>query len=110
LIRHCVFLKFRSEIRLEERSEIYGAVASLKSRLAGIRDIEFGVNMSPEALDKGFDEGFIVTFENASARDDYLADAEHTKVGARIVAATQGGSDGVSVFDLDTTDLRANTI
>ena len=57
--------------------------------------------MSPEGLDKGFSEGFIVTFRDAAARDQYLADEEHAKVGAAIVAAAEGGVDGIFVYDLE---------
>ncbi|MGE0279809.1 MAG: Dabb family protein [Rhizobiaceae bacterium] len=105
MIRHCVFLHFRPEIRHAERIAIYEAVSALKNRIPGFLDVEVGVNISPEGLDKGFSEGFIVNFDTAAARDAYLADAEHAKVGARIVAATQGGVAGVFVFDLDTTDF-----
>jgi hypothetical protein len=102
LIRHCVFLRFKAEVSQAERTAIYEAVSALKSRIPGMRDVESGSNRSPEALDKGFSEGFIVTFDTASARDAYLSDDDHAKVGARIVAATRGGPEGVFVFDLDT--------
>jgi hypothetical protein len=102
LIRHCVFLRFRAEVTRAERLAIYDAIAALKQRIAGMIDVQAGANASPEGLDKGFAEGFIVTFENAASRDAYLVDEEHAKVGARIVAAVEGGIDGVFVFDLET--------
>jgi hypothetical protein len=105
MIRHCVFLQFRPEIPQAERIAIYEAIAALKNRIPGFLDVEISGNVSPEGLDKGFSEGFIVNFDNAAARDAYLADPEHAKVGARIVAATQDGVAGVFVFDLDAGDL-----
>ena len=102
MIRHCVFLRFRPEIPRSERSDIYDAIAALKSRVPGFIDVQAGINASPEGLDKGFAEGFIVNFDSVAARDAYLADTEHAKVGARIVAAAADGIDGVFVFDLDT--------
>ncbi|MBB4186730.1 hypothetical protein GGE07_003390 [Sinorhizobium terangae] len=36
--------------------------------------------------------------------DAYLDDAEHQKTGAKIVAAAQGGVQGVFVYDLEIPD------
>lgn len=48
-------------------------------------------------------DGFIADFVDQVARDEYLLDPEHQRVGARIVAAAEGGVAGVFVFDLNVT-------
>jgi hypothetical protein len=101
MIRHCVFIRFRPEVPAAERAAIFGAVAALKAHVPGLLKVEAGINASPEGLDKGFAEGFIADFTDGPARDRYLADPEHAKVGARIVAAAEGGTDGILVFDLE---------
>ena len=101
MISHCVFLRFRADVSEAERQSIHAAVAALKPRIPGMTGVVAGRNVSPEGLDKGYAEGFIVTFADAKARDRYLADEEHAKVGARIVAAAEGGVAGVLVFDLE---------
>lgn len=105
MIRHCVFLHFKPEVAEAERRSIYDAVSALESRIPGMLGVEVGINVSPEGLDKGYSEGFIVNFETLTARDTYLADPEHAKVGSRIIDATQGGIAGVFVFDLDISDV-----
>ena len=100
MILHCVFLRFRPDVSERDKLGLYAGIAALKDRVPGMLDVQAGPNVSPEGLDKGFSEGFVVTFVDAAARDRYLADEEHGKVGARIVAATEGGVDGVFVFDL----------
>ena len=100
MILHCVFLRFRSDVGERDKLGLYAGIAALKDRIPGMLDVQAGPNVSPEALDKGFSEGFVVTFADAAARDRYLADEDHRMVGARIVAATEGGVDGVFVFDL----------
>ena len=100
MILHCVFLRFRPDVSERDKLGLYAGIAALKDRIPGMVDVQAGPNVSPEGLDKGFSEGFVVTFADAAARDRYLADEEHGKVGARIVAATEGGVDGVFVFDL----------
>ena len=101
MIRHCVLVRFKTEVPASERAAIFEAISALKPRIAGLLAVYAGANASPEGLDKGFSDGFIVDFTDAAARDRYLADAEHAKAGARIVAAAEGGLDGVLVFDLE---------
>ena len=42
---------------------------------------EYGLNNSPENLNKGFTHVYLLTFENAGARDAYLPHPEHKKFG-----------------------------
>ncbi len=101
MITHCVFIRYRAEANDGTRDDIYKALHALRPRVPGLTNIVIAANSSPEGLDKGFSEGFIVTFRDAKARDAYLADSEHAKVGAMIVAAAEGGIDGILVYDLE---------
>jgi hypothetical protein len=40
-------------------------------------------------------------FPDATARDAYLADGKHKAAGARLVAALEGGDEGLLVFDIE---------
>lgn len=102
MIRHCVFIHFKTSVSQAEKDAIFAEIAVLKSRLKGLLAVHIGKNVSPETgMDKDYSEGFIVDFADAASRDAYLADAEHQKTGAKIVAAAQGGTDGVLVYDLE---------
>jgi len=102
MIRHCVFIRFRTNVSRDERDEIFGEIVGLRRHLSGILTVRAGTNVSPEVgMDRGFAEGFIIDFIDPMARDGYLADAEHQRVGAKIVAAAEDGIAGVFVFDLD---------
>ena len=105
MIRHCVFSRFQPSASAALRGEIYAEIAALKARLPGFVAAQIGSNVSPETgMDKGYSEGFIVDFVDAAARDVYLTDPEHQKTGAKIVAAAEGGLDGILVFDLSVPD------
>ncbi|WP_282609056.1 Dabb family protein [Pelagibius sp. Alg239-R121] len=103
MIRHCVFVRYKAETTEASKREINEGLAKLQDHLEGFLGIEIGANVSPEGLDKGHSEGFIVNFANAAARDTYLSDAQHQAIGAKIVAAAQGGIDGIFVFDMEVT-------
>ncbi|CAM3508819.1 Dabb family protein [Nocardioides zeicaulis] len=101
MIRHCVFVRFRPDIPSAVRATIFGDIASVAERMPGLVAAHVGANVSPEhGMDKGFSEGFILDFLDAGARDAYLIDPEHQRIGARLVAAADSGADGIFVYDL----------
>ena len=101
MIRHCVFVKFRPEISADERAEIYAGLNALVGQIDGLLTAHFGANVSPEGLAKGFNDGFIMDLANEAARDRYLTDPAHQAAGSKLVAALQGGRDGLIVFDME---------
>jgi hypothetical protein len=101
MILHCVFLRLKSAMTQDEKKALFESVAALQQVIAGIVDIKYGPNVSPEGLHGGFVDGFAVTFESAEARDAYLVHPEHVAVGERIVSSTDGGLAGLLVFDLN---------
>ena len=102
MIRHCVFLKFRSDITAADKQAIYDKLDGLKAHLPGMVGAAYGPNVSPEGKGRGFADGFTMDFQDAAARDKYLEDPEHRKVGAEMVGMLEGGRDnGLLVFDLE---------
>jgi len=101
MILHCVLLKFSGDVSPARRQGLYDEVAALRAVVPGMLACRSGANVSPEGLGHGFADGFVVTFVDAAARDGYLVHPAHVAVGGKIVAATEGGLDGVLVYDLD---------
>lgn len=102
MIRHCVFLKFKTEIRDTEKQTLYSELKALGAILPGIVKFDAKANSSPEiGMDKGFSDGFIIDFDTPKSRDIYLDAPEHKAVGAKLVAASQGGADGIIVYDME---------
>lgn len=102
MIRHIVALRFRNDVTPADKASIYDALRGLSGHIEGILDFRTFVNVSVELpLVRGFNDVFWFDFRDEAVRDAYLADAEHQKIGARIVANLEGGADGVFVFDLE---------
>lgn len=101
MIRHLVLVKFRADLPAAEKTAALADLAALQAKIPGITGFETGPNVSPEGLGRGYTDAFIVTFEDAAARDRYLANADHAAAGARLVAATEGGIGGLVVFDFE---------
>lgn len=101
MIRHCVFAKFRNDVAAAERMAIHSDLEALRQVIDGMDAIKFSANVSPEPFARGFTHGFTIDFRDAAARDAYLVHEAHQRAGARLVAALEGGTDGLLVFDLE---------
>ena len=104
MIRHCVFVKFRADVGTEQKADIYAGLNALVGQIDGLLSADFGPNISPEGQSKGFEDGFIMDLADDAARDRYLVDPVHMAAGARLVAALEGGVDGLLVFDMKVED------
>jgi hypothetical protein len=78
-LRHFVAIKFKDTTTPEQVHEIEEAFASLKKKIPQVVSIEWGKNISPEKLDQGYTDGFLVTFRSEKDRDSYLTNPEHLK-------------------------------
>ena len=103
MIRHIVALRFPTETPQQTKDDLYAELAGLKSQIEGIISFHATRNVTVEPLSRGFDDVFWFDFRDAVVRDSYLIHPAHQVVGARIVAETEGGVDGVFVFDVEVT-------
>ncbi|WDR02993.1 Dabb family protein [Devosia algicola] len=101
MIRHCVFVKFRPDVDQAARDTIFAEVAALKDAVEGMVNCHIGSNVSPEGLGRGYAHGFTMDFRDANARDAYLVAPVHKAAAVNLIAALEGGGDGVVVFDLE---------
>lgn len=101
MIRHIVALRFRDGASAARKAELFADLAGLSVRIEGIIDFQVSRNVSVEPLSRGFDDLFWFDFRDAAVRDAYLVDPIHQAIGARIVAETEGGPEGVFVFDVE---------
>ena len=77
VLRHVVSFKFKEDASDCQVQEIEKAFVALKDKIPGILDLEWGINNSPEGLEKGFTHCFIVTFKDEKAREVYLPHPDH---------------------------------
>ena len=102
MIRHIVALRFSSQVSETEKSDIYAALRNLCDQIDGVLDCRTFRNVSPEEpVVHGFLDAFWFDFRDAAARDAYLVHPAHQSVAMRIIAATEGGPEGVQVLDIE---------
>ncbi len=78
---HMVSFKFKPEASAEKIKEVETAFSALPGKIPQILSFEWGTNVSPEKLDKGFTHGFILTFKDGKDRDAYLVHPAHQEFG-----------------------------
>lgn len=80
-LRHVVALKFKEGAAADRITAVVDAFRGLKAKVPGIQALEWGTNVSPEKLDKGFTHQFILTFKSDADRDAYLVHPDHKEFG-----------------------------
>jgi Stress responsive A/B Barrel Domain len=76
-LRHLVLLKFKADTSPAQLQALERAFAALANKISAVQSLEWGINNSPEGLDKGFTHCFNLTFADAAARAAYLPHPVH---------------------------------
>lgn len=95
VLRHVVLFKFKDGTSAGKIKEIVDAFSALPSKIPEIAGYEWGVNNSPEGLNKGLTHGFLLTFKSEADRAVYLPHPDHKAFGALLTPHL----DDVTVLD-----------
>lgn len=76
-VQHVVSFKFKSTASAEDIKKIETSFAALKKKISQIKSLEWGTNVSPEKLNKGFTHCWVLTFNSEKDRDIYLKHPDH---------------------------------
>ena len=99
-MRHLVLLKFKPEARPAQIDAIVQAFIGLPAQIDAVKALEWGTDVSPEGLAKGFTHSFLLTFADAAGRDAYLPHPAHQA----FVAKLQPVLADVLVIDYESRD------
>ena len=95
-VTHVVLVSWTDGRGSAAEESIRPAIRGFVDTIPGIRQVVEGHSVSPERLEDGLDYGFVVTFDDARARDAYLVDEVHRVVADAIGASAQR----IVVFDI----------
>lgn len=76
-IRHVVHFKFKADADKAQIAKVVKEFAALKGKIAVVDSLEWGTDVSPEGLSKGFTHVWFLSFKNAADRDTYLVHPDH---------------------------------
>ncbi len=76
-LRHVVLIKFKDASTADDVRQVVSAFQALPSKIDAIQGFEWGTDVSVENKAQGFTHCFLVTFNDAKGRDEYLPHAAH---------------------------------
>jgi Stress responsive A/B Barrel Domain len=97
---HMVLIKARPDADEATIDLIFKDLRKIKSIVPGIGAIIAGRSNSPEQMERGYTHGFTIEMESYEILKQYQEHPDHRAVGARLVAVTEGGLDGILVLDI----------
>lgn len=77
LLKHVVLLKFKDDTTEEQIKTVENAFSGLPGKIPVIHAYEWGINNSPENLNKGFTHCFYLTFKSEEDIAIYLPHPDH---------------------------------
>lgn len=81
VLRHVVLFKFKEGTSESDIAKVQDAFTALPSKISEIAGYEWGLNNSPEGLEKGFTHCFFLTFKSEEDRAVYLPHPDHKAFG-----------------------------
>jgi hypothetical protein len=80
-LRHVVLFKFKATSTPSDIEKVEEAFLALPSKIKEIKGFEWGLNNSPEGINKGFTHCYFLTFNSEEGRAIYLPHPEHLAFG-----------------------------
>ncbi len=77
MLRHVVLFSFKAAADRVAVAEIEAAFARLPEQIDLVQEYEWGTNVSPEGIARGYTHCFQLTFASTADRDAYLVHPAH---------------------------------
>ncbi len=78
---HVVSFKFKASASADDIKKVEASFKALKDKIPQIKSLEWGTNVSPEKLNKGFTHCWVLSFSSDKDRDAYLVHPDHKAFG-----------------------------
>lgn len=80
-LNHVVAFKFKEDARKEDIRKVEEAFRALKTKIPQVQKLVWGLNNSPEGLNKGCTHVWILSFNSDEDRNVYLTHPDHVEFG-----------------------------
>lgn len=77
MIRHILLIKFKADVNPAQIASIKALFETIPDKIEGVTAVEWGLNDSPEGMNKDFTHVVLMSFVNEAARTHYLPHPEH---------------------------------
>jgi hypothetical protein len=84
MIRHVLLLEFKLGVTESDMLSVFKEFESMSSKVDGVLSVEWGLNNSPENINRGFTHCVFMTFADEQGRNNYLPHPEHEQLKAQL--------------------------
>jgi hypothetical protein len=84
MIRHVLLLEFKLGVTESDMLSVFKEFESMPSKVDGVLSVEWGLNNSPENINRGFTHCVFMTFADEQGRNNYLPHPEHELLKAEL--------------------------
>ena len=102
MIRHILLISFKDTTSAEQATHVMNEFCTIPERIPGVVSVEWGVNNSPEGLNKQYSHTVLMTFADEASRENYLPHPEHEALKAVFVPLLED----IIVFDYTVSDTE----
>lgn len=95
MIRHILLIKFKASVQSPQITAVKTLFETMPDKIEGVVDVEWGLNDSPEGMNKNFTHAVLMTFADEAARAHYLPHPQHEALKEEFVPLL----DDIIVFD-----------
>lgn len=95
MIRHILLIKFKATVDAAQIASIKTLFETMPEKIEGVVAVEWGLNDSPEGLNKNFTHAVLMSFTDEAARTRYLPHPAHEALKQEFVPLV----DDIIVFD-----------
>ncbi|HCS62720.1 MAG TPA: stress protein [Cellvibrio sp.] len=95
MIRHILLIKFKAAVDAAQIAASKMLFERMPEKIEGVVAVEWGLNDSPEGLNKNFTHSVFMTFADEAARSRYLPHPEHEALKQQFVPLVED----IIVFD-----------
>jgi hypothetical protein len=106
MIRHIVLLQIPSHVPDAEINAMIGQLEKAALAVPGMVAFCGGAKRPGSGLSQGFTHAVNIDFVNEDARDVYLSELDHDRVGIRLSEMTEGGLGGILIMNISIDDIR----
>jgi len=98
MIRHILLIKFKDAAKPTEINKLKGLFEAIPEAIEGVTAVEWGLNNSPEGMNKGYTHTVLMTFANEQGRQHYLPHPKHQALKQVFIPLLED----IIVFDYET--------
>ena len=105
MIRHIVLLQIPSHVSEEKIAKIMGQLETAALAVPGMVAFCGGAKRPGSGLSQGFTHAVNIDFVDEAARDVYLSEQDHDRVGIRLSEMTEGGLGGILIMNINIDEI-----